>query len=256
MKVLLIEDEDAAVRRLEKILKEADAAIEIVKSLDSVEASIDWLRNHPAPDLIFMDIQLADGSSFEIFEHCTVKCPVVFTTAYDEYALKAFKVNAIDYLMKPIKPAEVVAAIEKYRSLHKVALPDYQALLDKLQQPQTPLLRRILVKLGQSIRLIDMDDIAYFYTRDKISFLVTKNTHKRFPIDYPLDKLEGMLNQSVFYRINRQFIIHISAIKEMHPYSKSRIKIDLDPPSDIETIVSTERASDFKQWLTGGKLDG
>ena len=252
MKLLLIEDEDAAMRRLEKILMEANPAIEIVQRLDSVEASVQWLRSHPQPDLIFMDIHLADGSSFEIFEHVPVRCPVVFTTAYDEYALKAFKVNAIDYLMKPIKAAEVEAALVKYKNFHQT--PDYQGLLSRIQTPETPLLRRILVKLGQSIRLVEMDDIAYFYTRDKISFLVTKSTHKRYPIDYPLDKLEHMLDNKVFYRINRQFIINISAIKEMHPYSKSRIKVDLEPAADAETIVSTERASDFKQWLVGGDL--
>ena len=255
MKLLLIEDEDAAMRRLEKILLELEPNIEIVHKLDSVETSVNWLRTNPAPDIIFMDIHLADGSSFEIFEHVQVHCPVVFTTAYDEYALKAFKVNAIDYLMKPIKSLEVGNALEKYKNLQQPQVPDYQKMLESLQVQEKPSLRRILVKLGQSIRLVEMDDIAYFYTRDKISFLVTKSTHKRYPIDYPLDKLEHMLDNKIFYRINRQFIINISAIKEMHPYSKSRIKIDLDPSSDVETIVSTERASDFKYWLVGGKLD-
>ena len=255
MKLLLIEDEDAAMRRLEKILLELEPTIEIVHKLDSVETSVNWLRTNPAPDIIFMDIHLADGSSFEIFEHVQVHCPVVFTTAYDEYALKAFKVNAIDYLMKPIKSLEVGNALEKYKNLQQPQVPDYQKMLESLQVQEKPSLRRILVKLGQSIRLVEMDDIAYFYTRDKISFLVTKSTHKRYPIDYPLDKLEHMLDNKIFYRINRQFIINISAIKEMHPYSKSRIKIDLDPSSDVETIVSTERASDFKYWLVGGKLD-
>jgi two-component system, LytTR family, response regulator LytT len=252
MKLLLIEDEDAAVRRLEKILLETDPTAIILQKLDSVAASVEWLRTHPAPDLIFMDIHLADGSSFEIFDHAMVKCPVVFTTAYDEYALKAFKVSAIDYLMKPIKAVEVAAALDKYRAMQPpVQVPDYQALLDKLQQQEQPVLRRVLVKLGQSIRLVDMDDVAYFYTRDKITFLVTKSTQKRYPIDYPLDKLEKMLDTKVFYRINRQFIINVTSIKEMHPYSKSRIKVDLDPASDVETIVSTERASDFKTWLVG-----
>ncbi len=253
MKLLLIEDEDAAVRRLEKILLETDPSAIILQKLDSVAASVEWLRINVAPDLIFMDIHLADGSSFEIFDHAPIKCPVVFTTAYDEYALKAFKVNAIDYLMKPIKAVEVAAALNKYEAMQQPRhVPDYQALLDKLQPPQPPLLRRILVKLGQSIRLVDMEDVAYFYTRDKITFLVTKSTQKRYPIDYPLDKLEKLLDPKAFYRINRQFIIHIASIKEMHPYSKSRIKIDLEPASDVETIVSTERASDFKQWLVGG----
>lgn len=253
MKILLIEDEDAALRRLEKIVLEIDPAIEIIKKLDSVESSITWLRNNAQPDLIFLDIHLADGSCFEIFEHVQVSCPIIFTTAYDEYALKAFKVNAIDYLMKPIKPLEVKSALEKYKKAHVAPAPDYTALLERLQGQDPPSLRRILVRLGQSIRLVETDDVAYFYTRDKITFLMTKSTGKRYPIDQPLDKLETLLDSKIFYRINRQFIVNVSALREMHPYSKSRIKIDLEPPSDVETIVSTERASDFKQWLVGVK---
>ncbi len=253
MKILFIEDEDAALRRLEKIVLEIDPKIEIIKKLDSVESSVSWLRNNPPPDLIFLDIHLADGSCFEIFEHVQVNCPIIFTTAYDEYALKAFKVNAIDYLMKPIKPLEVKEALEKYKKITPAPVPDYAALIDRLQGQQLPSLRRILVRLGQSIRLVETDDVAYFYTRDKITFLMTQSTSKRYPIDHPLDKLEEMLDPKVFYRINRQFIVHVAAIREMHPYSKSRIKIDLDPPSDVEIIVSTERSSDFKQWLVGVK---
>lgn len=255
MKIVLIEDEDAAIRRLEKMLLEIEPQIEIVKKLDSVEAAVTWLRGNPQPELIFLDIHLADGSCFEIFEHVQVNCPVIFTTAYDEYALKAFKVNAIDYLMKPIKPAEVEAALQKFKKMHKAPVPDYGALFERLQGENQPAMRRILVKLGQSIRLVEIDDVAYFYTRDKITFLVTKSTGKRYPIDHPLDKLESLLDTKIFYRINRQFIVNISAIREMHPYSKSRIKIDLDPAADVETIVSTERASDFKQWLVGVKTN-
>ena len=251
MKILLIEDEDAAVRRLEKIVREINPEIEVLDRIDTVEGAVNWLRNHPAPDLIFLDIHLADGSSFEIFEHVKVPCPIIFTTAYDEYALKAFKVNAVDYLMKPIKPAEVAAALEKFNAVHQPGTPDYSALAEKILQAETPALRRILVRLGQTIRLVEIEDIAYFYTRDKITFLVTRSTGKRFPIDYPLDKLEGLVDKRLFYRINRQYIININAITEMHPYSKSRIKIDLEHGADAEIIVSTERSSDFKQWLVG-----
>lgn len=252
MKVLLIEDENAAVRRLEKMLKEADPDIDIAGVTDSVESSVEWLGSKPTPDLIFMDIHLADGSSFEIFEYMKVEAPVVFTTAYDEYALRAFKVNALDYLMKPLKPAELQATLARFKAT-QAATPDYGALLNKPTTPETPALRRILVRLGQSIRLVEVSDVAYFYTRDKITFLVTQSTGKRFPVDNPLDKLEGLLDKNTFYRINRQFIVNINAIKEMHPYSKSRIKIDLEPAVDLEIIVSSERASDFKAWLVGGE---
>jgi two-component system response regulator LytT len=254
MKILIIEDENAAARRLEKLLLEVDPNIEILDRLDSVEASVRWLQENPLPDLVLLDIHLADGASFEIFEHADVKCPVIFTTAYDEYALQAFKVNAVDYLLKPIKSTELTAALEKYRHLYKTpAAPDYSALLNTIMRREggPQFLRRMLIKFGNSIKLIDMDDAAYFYTRDKITFLVTRSTGKRFPVDYPLDKLEGMLDPKIFFRINRQFIVNVGAIKEMHPYSKSRVKVDLDPTTDLETIVSTERSAEFKRWLVG-----
>jgi two-component system response regulator LytT len=253
MKILIIEDESAAARRLEKLLTEIDPAVEILDRLDSVESSVRWLQDHPQPDLILLDIHLADGASFEIFEHIQVRCPVIFTTAYDEYALQAFKVNAVDYLLKPIKSTELSSALEKYRQVfHKAPSQDYSALLHTLQQRDgQPYLRRMLIRFSNSIKLVDMEDAAYFYTRDKITFIVTRSTGKRFPVDYPLDKLEGLLDPRVFFRINRQFIVNVAAIREMHPYSKSRVKVDLDPTTDLETIVSTERSADFKRWLVG-----
>lgn len=257
MKVLIIEDENAAARRLEKMLKELEPEIMVLAATDSVEASVLWLQNNPLPDLIFMDIHLADGSSFEIFEHQKISCPVVFTTAYDEYALQAFRVNAVDYLLKPIKSSELEAALRKFKKQTSPQPPqDFSMLLETLRQSeQQKFLRRMLIRFGQSIKLIDMEDAAYFYTKDKISFLVTRSTGKRFPVDYPLDKLEGMLDNRVFFRINRQFIINVNAIREMHPYSKSRVKIDLDPATDMETIVSTERSSEFKKWLVGEEVE-
>jgi two-component system LytT family response regulator len=256
MKILLIEDENAAARRLEKLLLEIAPESEIVGRLDSVEAAIEWFQANPQPELILLDIHLADGSSFEIFEHVKIKSPVIFTTAYDEYALQAFKVNAVDYLLKPIKTNELAAAIDKYKRVFQTAAPsaDYTNLLKTIRQQDggQNYLRRMLIRFSNSFRLVDMSDAAYFYTKDKITFLVTRSTGKRFPVDYPLDKLEGLLDPSIFFRINRQFIIHVAAIKEMHPYSKSRVKVDLEPPTvDLETIVSTERSSEFKKWLVG-----
>ncbi|MBK6930589.1 MAG: response regulator transcription factor [Saprospirales bacterium] len=254
MKVLIIEDENAAARRLEKLLKDVAPDIVVLQQLDSVESSVLWLGQHPAPDLIFLDIHLADGASFDIFEHIQVQCPVIFTTAYNEYALQAFKVNAVDYLLKPIKSNELGAALEKYNKVFKPATkaPDYAALLETLKRHNEPqFLQRLLIRFGHSLRLVDMADAAYFYTKDKITFLITRSDGKRYPVDYPLDKLETLLNPKAFFRINRQFIVQVGAIKEMHPYSKSRVKVELQPPTDLETIVSTERSAEFKKWLVG-----
>lgn len=252
MKILIIEDENAAARRLEKLLAEIEPEAVVLQRLDSVEASVLWLQGNPQPDLILLDIHLADGSSFEIFEHVTVTCPIIFTTAYDEFALQAFKVNAVDYLLKPIKTNELSAALDKYKRVFKAVAQDYSALLDTLRkQTGQNYLRRMLIRFGNSIKLVDMADAAYFYTKDKITFLVSRSSGKRFPVDYPLDKLEGMLDPATFFRINRQFIINVAAIKEMHPYSKSRVKVDLEPNTDLETIVSTERSAEFKKWLVG-----
>lgn len=251
MKVLIVEDENAAARRLEKLLKDVAPELTILAQTDSVESSVLWLENNPQPDLIFMDIHLADGASFDIFEHIDVKCPIIFTTAYDEYALQAFKVNAVDYLLKPIKSAELVAALHKYKQVFKPA-PDYAALLETLKSQQNEnYLQRMLIRFGHSLKLVDLSDTAYFYTKDKITFLITRGGGKRYPVDYPLDKLEDMLDKKVFFRINRQFIVNVNAIREMHPYSKSRVKVDLEPPTDLETIVSTERSAEFKKWLVG-----
>lgn len=253
MKVLIIEDENAAARRLEKLLREVAPETVVLQQLDSVEASVLWLEQNPHPELIFLDIHLADGASFDIFEHIRINCPVIFTTAYDEYALQAFKVNAVDYLLKPIKSNELSAALDKYRKIFKPAqIPDYGNLLETLRvQQDSSYMKRMLIRFGQSLKLIDVSDAAYFYTKDKITFLITRSGGKRYPVDYPLDKLERILDDKVFFRINRQFIVNVEAIKEMHPYSKSRVKVDLDPPTDLETIVSTERASEFKRWLVG-----
>ncbi|MCB9314972.1 MAG: response regulator transcription factor [Lewinellaceae bacterium] len=250
MNVLIVEDENAAARRLEKMLTEVEPEAQVVGRLDSIESTVSWLGENPEPDLMLLDIHLADGGSFEIFEHTQVRCPVIFTTAYDEYALEAFKVNAVDYLLKPIKRNELTAAIDKYKRVFKKTTPNYETLLETMRrQQESP--RRLLIRFANSIKLVDLQDAAYFYTKDKITFLITRQQGKRYPVDHPLEKLEGMLDPKSFFRINRQFIINIDAIREMHPYSKSRIKIDLEPASDMDTIVSTERSAAFKKWLVG-----
>jgi two-component system LytT family response regulator len=248
MKVLIIEDEITAARRLKNLVYKINPDIEIVDQLDSIEGVLNWMENNEMPDLIFMDIHLADGSSFEIFNHVQIEKPVIFTTAYDVYAIQAFQVNAVDYILKPIKEEQLKAALEKYYKYHKETNIDYQKVVQSLQQHSDE--KRFLIRLGHSIRLVDIKDVAYFYTKDKITFLVT-NSGKRYPVDYSLEKLDEIANPKKFYRINRQFIINIDAIKEMIAYSKSRVKVELNPACDLEMIVSTERSPLFKKWLIG-----
>ncbi len=248
MKTLIIEDEVAAVRRLSKLILDIDSSIQILDDLDSIEQSLNWLKNNPMPDLIFMDIHLADGASFEIFNHFEINKPIIFTTAYNQYAIQAFKVNTIDYLLKPIKKAELETALNKYRKWSRSQAFDYRALAKEMNRDEYN--KRFLIRFGQQIRVVEMRDCAYFYTQDKVTFLVNKKG-KRYPIDYSLEKLEEMTDPHGFFRINRQFLVNIEAINEMYAYSKSRVKIDLEPPCDLDTVVSTERSPHFKKWLVG-----
>lgn len=250
MKILIVEDEQAALRRLKKMLANIDQSepIEIIGELDSIEQTINWMNDKEKPDLIFMDIHLADGSCFDIFRHVDIQKPIIFTTAYDEYALQAFKVNAIDYLLKPIKKDELEAALQKFLKTKPGADINYEALSSLLGSAAKP--KRFMIKVGQQIRVVDVEEVAYFYTENKITFLVT-HKGKRYPIDHSLDKIEEMIDSQKFFRVNRQFIIHIGAIEEMHAYSKSRFKIMMNPPAPEAVIVSAVRAPQFRKWLVG-----
>lgn len=252
MKILLIEDEQAAVRRLRKLLVEINPHNEVVGDLSSIESAVEWLMSHPAPDVILMDIHLADGSSFDIFDKVTVTAPVIFATAFDEYALKAFKVNAIDYLLKPIKKVDLEQALLRIsKGVAKDNLGD--EFIQKLANAGlVKKNKRILVKMGQAIKLIELDNVAYFYSRDKISFAVLPGK-MRYPLDQSLDQLEQMVDPVHFFRINRQFIVKMEAIDEMIAYSKSRVKLKLNPPTEEDAIVSKERSPDFKKWLLGNE---
>ncbi len=250
MKILIIEDEPAAVRRLHKLLAELDTKNEVIGDLGSIESVVEWLAENPAPDLILMDIHLADGSSFEIFEKAEIMSPVIFATAYDEYALRAFKVNAIDYLLKPIKAVELEHAIQKVAKKTKKVEPTDNLLQKLTEAGFIKKHRRVLVRMGQSIKLVDLDLVSFFYSRDKISFAVMPG-NKRYPLDQSLDQIENELDRSKFFRINRQFIVRMEAIEEMVAYSKSRVKLKLIPPSEEDAIVSKERSPDFKKWLLG-----
>ena len=245
MKVLIIEDEPAAARRLSKLVLEILPDAQLLPVLESIAESIAFFDQHPPPDLLLLDIHLADGASFEIFQHVTVKTPVIFTTAYDQYAIEAFQVNAIDYLLKPIKREALAKAIAKFQDQQATQAIDYQKLAQQLEIRSEA---RFLIRMGQQIKLLDIKDIAYAYTEDRITFFMT-NSGRRYPVDYSLEKLEELLPEDRFFRINRQFIVGLAAIEEMITYSKGRVKLILQPTAEQDTIVSTERSPIFKKWL-------
>ncbi|WP_207491845.1 LytR/AlgR family response regulator transcription factor [Aridibaculum aurantiacum] len=249
--ILLLEDEEAAVRRISKMVLELLPDAKILAALASIAEGIQWLSSNPSPDLILSDIHLADGQSFEIFRRVTVTTPIIFITAYDQYALEAFKVNSIDYILKPVKKEELQRALQKFNNL-SVQSPsvNIEKLLLSLQKPAPTYKERFAVRYGEHIKTIETTDIAYFYTENKVTFLVTKD-NKRYVVDHHLDQLETLLNPKNFFRINRQFIICFNAITEMFSYSKSRVLIKLNPPCKHETIVSAERSAHFKTWIDG-----
>lgn len=252
MKILIIEDEEPASDRLKKLILEAEPTAQILDVLVSIKSTLDWFKTNENPELIFMDINLSDGNSFEIFENIELEIPIIFTTAYDQYAIKAFEVNSIEYLLKPINKEQLKNAIIKFKKFHlKEALPDLKKLLESFKDSNTNYKKRFLIKYGEHIKAVDSEQVAYFFTEDKINFLRTKDNHT-YHLDYNLDHLENMLDPNKFFRINRQFIINIDSIDQMFSYSKSRVKINLKPTSTLETIVSTERSPLFKEWL-GGK---
>lgn len=249
MKVLLIEDETLAAERLQQLLTGIDPAVELVGHLKSIATSVAWLNEHAHPDLILADIRLLDGLCFEIFQQVPVRAPVIFTTAYDQYAIKAFEVNSIDYLLKPVQEDKL------RKALGKVALKvdqsveiDYAALASHLRGTQKKYKSRFMVRFGQKILAITVDKIAYFYSEHKLTFLVTHD-HKRYPLDQPLDDLVDVLDPHVFFRANRQCIVTFSSIVEIHPYFKGRVKLQLNPATAEEVIISSERSPEFKSWI-------
>ncbi|GAB4037458.1 LytR/AlgR family response regulator transcription factor [Spirosoma jeollabukense] len=250
MNVVIIEDEDRTARQLERLLKKYDPSMHVLTQLPSVKAAVAWFSEHPQPDLAFMDIHLEDGLAFRIFEQLTLTVPVIFTTAYDEYVLKAFKVNSIDYLLKPVDYEELVAAMEKFKTIRsQPILPDLNTLLQLIQKPQASSFKeRFMVTIGTKIHSIEVADIAYFYSEEKATFLLTK-VGQLLPLEYSLDQLSGLVNPGHFFRVNRQFIVARTAIQTVHAYSAGKLKLDLLPASRHEVFVSMSRLSEFKDWL-------
>lgn len=251
MNVLIVEDEAQASRRLETLLGEIDSTINILGKTDSVKSTVQWVSSNLAPDLIFMDIQLGDGLSFEIFELINITSPVIFTTAYDEYALKAFKVNSIDYILKPVDRSDVTVALEKLRNLTRTGNVS-KSILDNINEVVGMLTKkykeRFVVKVGEHLRTIEVKDIEYFYSQDKTTFCVTSDKRNHI-MDFTLEHLQEMLNPAVFFRINRKYLVSSGAIADIINYTNSRLRLVIKGSLDSDIIVARERVQDFKTWL-------
>lgn len=251
MRVIIIEDEAPAANRLTKLLQDIGGDIDVVRRLDSVEASVKYLETAERPDLIFMDIQLADGLSFSIFEQVQLTTPVVFTTAFDNYMLKAFKVNSLDYLLKPIDELELAQAVAKYRQLYADA--DSRLLKERIGRMMEEMgvvkyKERILIKRGQQLHSVKTGDIAHCYADGKLCFALDFGNNS-YLLDHTLGQLEGCLDPRRFYRVNRGLLVNIDSIKKVHTWLGGRLKVELAPGASVDTVVSRERVNGFKEWL-------
>jgi DNA-binding LytR/AlgR family response regulator len=257
MKILIVEDEELAVKKIRKTLSGVEPDAEVVAVTDSILSTVNWLDGNPAPDLILMDIELSDGQSFEIFNQTTIKSPVIFTTSYDEYALKAFKVNSIDYLLKPIQKEDLEAALQKLKSvkdMYKAGEPKADVSIDnlvkELQQKLQPkeYRKRFLVKHAQKLVSIEVEEIAYFFSDGRLNFFKTFD-NKKFVVDYTMDELEDMLDPDKYFRISRSFYISVNSVDQIHDYFGNRLLLHLKPAVDKESIVSREKVTEFKKWM-------
>jgi DNA-binding LytR/AlgR family response regulator len=251
MNVLIIEDEPQAAQRLETLVRSLEPSVFVLAKLDTVKRSVEWLNSNPAPDLIFMDIQLADGVSFLIFEQCEVKSPIIFTTAYDAYALKAFKVNSIDYILKPVDKEELAAALQKYKSMAK-GETQTKKILDNIGHAVELLTKRyksrFVIKVGEHLRTVEVESILYFFSQEKTTFCCTSD-NRTLILDFTLEQLEEMVDPSSFFRINRKYLVSAHAIQDIISYTNSRLKLVLKGSQDNDIIVARERVQEFKDWL-------
>jgi len=250
MKVVIIEDEIPAANRLIKLLRNMDDAIDIVGKFDSVEPSAQYFQSSPPVDLVFMDIQLADGLSFDIFSKATITAPVIFTTAFDQYTLKAFKVNSVDYLLKPIDENELQRAVEKYRQLYAKKENYFSEKILKMMTEMAAVKykERLLIKRGQQLSYLKTEITAYCYADGKLCYAVDFSNHK-YLLETNLSELEEQLQPSKFYRINRSMLVNIDAVKKVHTWLGGRLKLELSLASTAETVVSRDRVNGFKDWL-------
>lgn len=252
MKALIIEDEKAAVRNLTALLQEVDPQVEVIAVLDSVTDSVAWFESNPAPDIVFMDIHLADGSSFEIFDHTRIDCPIIFTTAYDEYALKAFKVNSIDYLLKPIGLADLKHAFDKLKTLHNAqdSQESLSALIHSLQKRDRYKTHFLIPYKGDKLLPLAVDQVQYFCISGGVTKAVVSE-RESYVLPYTLDELTESLDPDRFFRANRQYLISRTAVKDIDLWFNNRLSINLKVPTDEKILVSKLRVNDFKTWFAG-----
>ena len=252
MNVLILEDETLSAQRAKALLHEHDPTISVVETIDSVEDATDWLGKNPEPDLMLVDIHLSDGLSFDLFKKIQIKSPVIFTTAYDQYAIQAFKMNSIDYLLKPLDKSELGFALGKFKALTQerksLLTTDIQRIVQSFQGSAKKFKNRFLVKFGDNIQFKNTDEIAYFFADDKITYLVS-NEGRRFIVDYKLEQLEDLLDLNFFFRLNRKFIIRIDAVQKIKTLINSRLQVFLKPNFEQEIYVSKDKMSEFKSWL-------
>lgn len=252
MNVLIIEDEKLAAEKLANLLNEISQDYHVIAVLDSVEDSIEYLKREKHPDLILSDIHLTDGLCFSIFSNIEIDCPVIFTTAYEKYAIQAFEVNSIDYLLKPIQKDRLENALSKYLKISNQSSEGQMALYEefkKLLGNQTREFKsRFLCKLGNRIKSVPTEKIRYFYSENKMTFIIDQGG-QRYPVNHTLDEIDQMIDPDGFFRLNRKYIAHFEAINEIHPYFKGRMKLVLDPDVNEDIVVSSEKAPLFRAWL-------
>lgn len=251
MNVLIIEDEPLAAQRLQTLILEISDSARVVARIDSVKKSVQWFATNPSPDLVLMDIQLADGISFQIFEQCEVKAPVIFTTAYDEYALKAFKVNSIDYILKPVDKADLTNALRKLESL-TTPQSSREHLMQSISQAMDMLTRkykeRFVIKVGEHLKTVETRNILYFYSQEKTTFCHTTENRNHI-LDYTLEQIEALVDPAGYFRVNRKYLVRSDSIQDIVSYTNSRLRLVLRDSPDADIIVARERVQEFRLWL-------
>lgn len=248
MKVVIVEDERFAAEKLQRLLNHIDSNIIVLKVLESVEESINWFSSNIAPDLIFMDIQLDDGISFEIFDAIKIEAPIIFTTAFDEYAIRAFKVNSVDYLLKPIEQNALEIALQKFKTVYAENNSFEERVSQVFKQMTNQFKTRFFIKIGIKYQSIQVNNICSFFVEERNTFVQTQ-TGKTYDLDYSLDQLQKMTNPEQFFRINRNFLVNINCIDEIIAYSSSRLKLKLKSEISGDLIVSRDKVSEFKRWM-------
>jgi DNA-binding LytR/AlgR family response regulator len=254
LKVLIIEDEIPAQRLLKETLQELDYEMEVIDCLNSIKTAVKWFENNQHPEIVLLDIQLSDGLSFEIFKQVKIDSMIIFTTAYDEYTMQAFKVNSLDYLLKPIEKDELQAAFEKYHQYNKRFIQEnnlsinFSELASLIKNEKSEYRKRFLIQSNESFFHLPIKEIALFYSMQGITFAVTFEK-REYPVNFSLESLKEQFNPEVFFKVNRQIIVNIDAIKRVHSYFNSKLKIETNPSHSADIVIGKDKAAEFRRWL-------